>query len=166
VTEHSTQSRLRAGQEGTPEGLVFNPWPPDKTLPSSSLPALEAAKCAQLQGETAFKLYDMALFKAYFQDCVDIGDREVLVQVAGEMGLGVTRFVSDLESGSQRPNVMAEFQECAKMFGPIAQGVPFHIFNDGPPVAGCLPMDVYRQAILRRLQPVGFNRYAWGPAFE
>ena len=57
---------MRAGAETRQDGLKFKPWPRGKPAPASSLPSLEAAKCAALQGEDAFRVCDRALFSAYF----------------------------------------------------------------------------------------------------
>ena len=153
-TSHSLQDRLRARREGEKDGLEFNPWPPDKPAPSSSIPALEAAKCATLQGEGAFIAYDLALFKAFFQECRDLTDWEVLIELAHRVGLDVDRFIRDQDGGSQRHLVMAEFLECLNDFGPYAQGVPLVSFNNSPPLVGCAPIEVYRTAIMRQLEPL------------
>jgi hypothetical protein len=66
----AVQGRMRAGAEARQDGLEFKPWPEGKPAPASSLPSLEAAKCAALQGEDAFRAYDLALFGAYFEECL------------------------------------------------------------------------------------------------
>jgi predicted DsbA family dithiol-disulfide isomerase len=153
-TPHTVQNRLRAGQEGEREGAVFRPWPQDRPLPSSSIPALEAAKCALLQGEEAFKRYDLALFRAFFEDCQDISQRDVLLKLAQDVGLDTARFASDLDSGSQRSRVMGDFLECLQKYGHYASGIPLQTFNESPPLVGCAPIEVYRTAILRQLEPL------------
>ena len=154
LSPHSVQGRMRAGLEGKNEDLTFNAWPDGKPPPSSSIPSLEASKCAGLQGQDAFRAYDLALFKAFFEDCEDVADRQVLVELAYKVGLDADRFVSGLDSGTQRHRVMAEFLECLEKFGPYAQGVPLTSFNDSPPLVGCAPIEVYRTAIMRQLEPM------------
>ena len=153
-SSHSAQGRMRAGLEGKNDGLEFAPWPEEKPVPHSSIPALEAAKCAALQGEAAFKAYDLALFKAFFQGCQDIADKDVLIALAGRVRLDEDRFKGDLASGSQRQTVMAEFLECLSVFGPYAQGVPLTSFNNSPPLVGCAPVEVFRTGIRRQLEPL------------
>jgi predicted DsbA family dithiol-disulfide isomerase len=148
------QGRMRAGAEARQDGLEFKPWPEGKPAPASSLPSLEAAKCAALQGEDAFRAYDLALFSAYFEECLDVADREVLLELARRTGLDIERFAGDLDSRSQQSLVMAEFLECLGTFGAYAQGVPLTSFNNSPPLVGCAPVDVYRTAILRQLEPL------------
>ena len=154
VAPHAMQGRMRAGAEARQDGLDFKPWPDGKPAPASSLPSLEAAKCAALQGDDAFRAYDLALFSAYFEECLDVADGEVLVDLARRTGLDVDRFAKDLDSRSQQPLVMAEFLECLDTFGAYAQGVPLTSFNNSPPLVGCAPVEVYRTAILRQLEPL------------
>ena len=148
------QGRMRAGAEARQDGLDFKPWPEGKPAPGSSLPSLEAAKCAALQGEDAFRAYDLALFSAYFEGCQDVADREVLLELARRTGLDLERFARDLDSRSQQPLVMAEFLECLDTFGSYAQGVPLTSFNNSPPLVGCAPLEVFRTAVLRQLEPL------------
>jgi len=145
---------MRAGLDGKTDGLEFNPWPQNKPAPCSSIPALEAAKCATLQGKDAFRAYDLTLFKGFFEECEDIADRDVLIHLAHKAELDVDRFIYDLDSGAQRRLVMAEFLECLANFGPYAQGVPLTSFNNSPPLVGCAPIEVYRTAIMRQLEPL------------
>ena len=66
-----------------------------------------------------------ALFRAYFLDARDIGDREVLAQVAGAAGLDVAEF---LESGQGQQEVRAD-ESWARQQG--IQGVPFFLIDGG-----------------------------------
>ena len=55
VTEKTRESRLRVGAEEP--RACFVPPDIDAPLPSSSIPALIAAKCAERQGESAFQRF-------------------------------------------------------------------------------------------------------------
>ncbi|MCS7206549.1 MAG: DsbA family protein [Dehalococcoidia bacterium] len=156
ISPHSVRGRAQAGQEGAKDGLTFVPWPPDKPYPRSSMPALEAAKCALAQGEEAFRTYDLALFHAFFTRAWDISDREVLLALVEETGLERASFLKVWESGEPRRQVLADAQECAHRYGSWAQGIPLQTFNDGPPLVGCAPLAVYRRAVLRHLDPASF----------
>lgn len=137
------QSRIRAGEEE--ESLNIKPWPEDKALPGSSIPAHEAAKCAQVQGREAFECYHMALMKAYFSDCKDISDREVLVSLAEEVQLDVPKFISDLEGDLPKSRVLAEYEE-AVTDGNII-GVPTVIFGERAVLETAVPLELYRRAV-------------------
>jgi hypothetical protein len=49
-----------------PEGIAWNIWQRDD-YPNWSLPALEAAKCAGLQGEAAYEDMHFRLFQGFFE---------------------------------------------------------------------------------------------------
>ena len=69
--------------------ISFSPWNPDEPYPASSMPALRAAKCAQLQGEEAFRRSHIALFRAFFEEGMNISERKVLISLAKKTGLYV-----------------------------------------------------------------------------
>ncbi|GBD11915.1 hypothetical protein HRbin23_01598 [bacterium HR23] len=156
ISPHSVRGRAQAGLEGARDGLTFTPWPSDKPYPRSSMPALEAAKCAFQQGEEAFRRYDLALFHAFFTRAWDISDREVLLSLVEETGLDRPAFLKAWESGEPRRQVLEEAMECVQRYGSWAQGIPLQTFNDGPPLVGCAPIAVYRRAVLRLLDPASF----------
>lgn len=164
ISDHSRVGRLEAGQEAEGESVIFHPWPAERPLPRSSLPALEAAKCAELQGPKAFRAYDLALFHAFFTDCQDISDRAVLAALAESTGLEVGPFLRSLEQGGQRARVLAERQEYIQRYSSLAQGIPLQTFNDGPPLVGCLPLGLYRNAVRRHLYPQHPPQAPRGPA--
>ena len=149
ITPHSIQGRMASAADGAKEGAIFNPWPQDKFYPNSSMPALEAAKCATLQGVEAFQRYDLGLYDAFFTRCEDISERDVLVEVARRAELDAERFAYNLDSRSQKSAVMAEHIECVRKFGSMARGVPLLSINDGPPLVGAYPIEVWFRAIDR-----------------
>ncbi len=112
------------------------------------IPALEAAKCAQLQGEEAFQCFHLAVFKAFFEESRDISDRKVLLSLAEETGLDVEKFSTAFDQGLQRKELFAEFEEGTKYAG---WGVPLVIIGGRYPIVGAAPVDVYRQVIDRLL---------------
>ena len=141
--ERINQSRLRAEME---EGsLNIKPWPENKALPDSSMPAHEAAKCAQVQGNEAFESYHMALMKAYFSDCKDISSRQVLISLAEEAQLDVPKFISDLEGDLPRSRVLAEYEEAVRDGNII--GVPTVIFGERAVLEAAVPLELYRRAV-------------------
>lgn len=137
------QSWLRARREET--GIRYNPWPDSSPLPTSSLPAQEAAKCAQLQGREAFHRFHMLLLRAFFEQTRDISDREVLISVATDAQLDKERFISDLDSGLQKDKVLADYQEGVS--DTRFSGVPTAIFDDTVVLEGAVPIELYRRAV-------------------
>lgn len=143
ISPHSDEGRRRAALEE--KSISFRPWDPGQPYPTSSMPALRAAKCAQLQGEEEFERLHIALFKAFFEDSRNISDREVLLSLAEDAGLDVERFSSDFDRGSQESKILAEYQDAKREYE--GWGVPLAIIGDHYPVMGAAPIDMYRRAI-------------------
>jgi predicted DsbA family dithiol-disulfide isomerase len=139
------QGRIRAGMEQ--DGLSIKPWPEDRALPASSMPAHEAARCARMQGREAFDRYHIALMKAYFSHCRDISDRSVLVSLAEEVHLDVSKFIADLESDLPKSVVLAEHEEAVNDGNII--GVPTVIIGQRAVLEAAVPLELYRRAVQR-----------------
>lgn len=142
-TPHSIEARHRADLEE--EDINVRPWDPGETHPTSSMPALQAAKCAQLQGEPAFIRFHIALFKAFFEESRNISDRQVLLSLAKKAGLDVEKFISDFDQGLTEKEVLAEYEEVQAQY--YGWGVPLAIVGDRYPVMGASPIAVYRRAV-------------------
>ncbi len=143
ISPHSAEGRCRAALEE--ESISFRPWDPSQPYPTSSLPALRAVRCAQLQGEEEFQRLHIALFKAFFEDSRNIADREVLLSLAEDVGLDVERFTSDFDQGLQESKVLAEYQDAKREYE--GWGVPLAIIGDRYPAGGAVPIDIYRRAV-------------------
>lgn len=144
---HSHESRLLAAE--SEPSIPFKPWAGMEEYPKCSMPHLEAAKCAALQGEEAFERFHMALFRAYFELSRNINDRDVLIALAHESGLDVRQFVVNLDSGAQQTKVMADLIEAITQHG-ISQ-VPFVIIGSRSPIVGAAPIITYRLALCRQI---------------
>ena len=139
------QGRIRAGMEQ--DGLGIKPWPDDRALPASSMPAHEAARCARMQGREAFDRYHVALMRAYFSHCRDISSRSVLVSLAEEVHLDVRKFIADLESVLPKSAVLAEYEEAVSEGNII--GVPTVIIGGRAVLEAAVPLELYRRAVQR-----------------
>lgn len=112
------------------------------TLIVNSHLALETAEFARERG--AFAALHRRLFEAYFQEDLNIGDRETLVKLAGEAGL----------DGDEVQNVLAERRyqrQLSEVLGEARRlgitGAPtFLICNQR--VVGAQPYEVLRQAAI------------------
>lgn len=149
VTPHSRTSRAAAA-EAEPDAR-FEPWAPDKPYISSSLPALEAAKCAALQGPDAFQAYHSALFRAMFVDSIDISDYGQLTGLAALEGLDPERFRHDLDGGQQKVAVIGEHLEMVMEHGEAPSGLPLVLIQGLDPIVGAAPADLYVRIIERAL---------------
>ncbi len=99
---------------------------------------------AQTQGPGLQKALKEALFKAYFTDGQSPASHEVLVRVAGEVGLDVARAREVLASGEYAGDV----REREQFY--LSQGissVPAVIINDRHLISGGQPVEVFEQAL-------------------
>lgn len=143
ISPHSVESRRRAALEE--DKISFIPWNPDQPYPDSSMPALRAAKSAQLQGGEAFRRFHIALFRAFFEEGINISERRVLINLAKKTGLDVERFNSDFSSKPLEEEIMAEYEDGrAKYEG---WGIPIVMVGGRYPIAGAVPISIYRRAI-------------------
>jgi len=143
ISQHSFESRDRASQEEP--GINFKPWDRRRAYPSSSMPALQAAKCAHRQGKAEFQRLHFALFRAFFEENQDISQQKVLLGLAREAGLDEKQFIDDFNQGLLKDEVLAELEEGREKCSPW--GIPFTIIGDRYPVMGASPIDMYRRGI-------------------
>ena len=142
VTEKTRDGRQRVGAEEPRAGFV--PPPIDAPLPSSSIPALTASKCAERQGDVAFERFHQRLFTAHFRDNLDIGRPGVLWGLARETGLDLARFGADY-AGEAYEAVLRDCAEGAAWFG--VSGLPTVILNEKLSLVGAVPVERYRLLI-------------------
>ena len=135
------------------DGGTFRAWHSDAPFPSHSLPSAEASSCATLQGEEAFHRYHFALLKAIFEDSRNISDPDVLIRIAEEQGLDVSRFKKNLLSGSQKDKVLREHLDGIEQFG--VQAIPTVIFGRKQAVVGSVPREEYEKVIELIHEPSG-----------
>ena len=142
VTQKTRDGRQRVGAEEPRASFV----PPeiDAPLPSSSIPALTAAKCAERQGEGAFARFHERLFTAHFRDNLDIGRPDVLRTLARESALDLARFETDF-AGEAYEAVLRDCAEGAAWFG--VSGLPTVILNEKLSLVGAVPAERYHLLI-------------------
>ena len=124
-------------------GVEFQMWERED-YPTFSLPALEAAKCAALQGEEAFERLHLALYEAFFTRGVNIGRPEKVLEVVREAGLDMERFQTDYETGQAREWVLADYEEAVRTHG--VRAIPTVLF-DGKRIVGAVPLEEYRRLL-------------------
>ena len=142
VTEKTREGRRRAASEEPRASFV--PPAVDTPLPASSMPALTAAKCAERQGDEAFRRFHERLFTAHFRDNLDIGRHDVLRAIAREISLDLARFDADF-SGDAYEAVLRDCAEGAAWFGVSA--LPSVILNEKLSLVGAVPTERYRLLI-------------------
>jgi predicted DsbA family dithiol-disulfide isomerase len=89
------------------------------------------------------------LFKAYFVEGRDIGDRAVLIEIAGECGLDAKLVEKLLADGADADLVRQEIEQAQAMG---VSGVPFFIFAGRIGVPGAQEPTVLREAMTQARQ--------------
>lgn len=92
------------------------------------------------------------LFKAYFVEGRDIGDRAVLTEIAGECGLDAKLVEKLLADGADADLVRQEIEQAQAMG---VSGVPFFIFAGRLGVPGAQEPSVLRKAMAQARQAIG-----------
>lgn len=115
--------------------IPLHPWkPPAWQWPVTVLPAFEAVKCAEAQGDDQAMEYNWLVRHAFFAESRCIALRHVLLDLATEAGLDVARFASDFDRGRFRGRVMAESQAGWEELH--VAGSPTLVLPDGSQVPG------------------------------
>jgi len=108
----------------------------------SSRMALIGAKVAEAQGKGT--QYHSAMLRAYWQRANNIGDTDVLAEIAQGVGLERETFLAALSDARYEAQVDADIDE-AYSYG--LNGVPALIFGRRYLVSGAQPYEVLRQVV-------------------
>ena len=125
------------------------PFDPPARLSNTRL-ACEAAEFARDAGK--FPEFHRAALAAYFAHGEDVGDVEVLVRIAGELGLDGAGLRQALAAGTYAGRRKAAEQE-ARSLG--VTGVPAYFFAGGPKVVGAQPLEQFRMLVAAMVADVG-----------
>jgi predicted DsbA family dithiol-disulfide isomerase len=137
--------QIQAGRQRVAEEeprAWFVPPPLESALPTSSIPALTAAKCAERQGAAAFERFHQKLFVAHFHALLDISRQDVLWRLAHDCRLDLPRFQQDYASGEAYQAVLHDYAEGAAWFGVSA--LPTVVFNEKVSLVGAVAEERYR----------------------
>jgi predicted DsbA family dithiol-disulfide isomerase len=127
------------------DGITFTPWPHADHYPHWSLPALEAAKCAQRQGPQAFDRVHLRLYAAFFTESRNIADPAEVARIVTEAGVDAGRFLDDYRSGVGRDAVVTDYQAA---IADRVRAIPAVLFPDtGQSLVGMVDIARYRAAI-------------------
>ena len=120
------------------DGIHWQMWHRDD-YPHWSLPALEAAKCAALQSETAFEDMHFRLFRSFFEQGVNIARADEVLAVARQAPLDYDRFIDDFAGGTTRPAVLDDYEQALNTYW--VHAIPTVIFNDRERAIGPVPFE-------------------------
>jgi predicted DsbA family dithiol-disulfide isomerase len=120
-------------------GLEFN-W--QETKSGNTFDAHRLIHFAATQGRAdAMK---ERLLRAFFTEGEQIGDRDVLVRLAGEAGVDEQGAREVLESGAHAEEVRADIAQ-AQAYG--IRGVPFFVIDGKYGISGAQPTELFSQAL-------------------
>ena len=122
-------------------GLIMKP--PGRT--PNTLYALEATEYAQQQGK--FLDFHHAAYRAFWEDRQDLGELEVLHNVAHEVGLDADEMITSLEEKTYADAVMSQYKE-ALQYG--ISGIPTFLVGNLL-FTGAQPYNVFKSAMERFL---------------
>jgi len=137
--ERSQALDSQVAAAGAREGLVFA-FERMKRTPNT----LDAHRLIRLAGrEGTQNAVVEALFRAYFTEGRDVGDRQTLLDVVDGAGLGRGRAEAELDAEDGLAAIRAE-EEQAHRLG--VQGVPFFVVNGGVALSGAQEPGAFLEA--------------------
>lgn len=143
-TEYHLEHRRAAWEMS---GLPYDLPPVDSPYPTSSVPALSAARWVQHEYPDHFDEFDLTLYDAFFRETADISDPEILADLAAQVGLPADRLMAAVEEGEFDGRVLAEYED-ALALGITA--VPTVLIGEEV-LVGAVPLEAYEQAVERTL---------------
>lgn len=94
------------------------------------------------------------LLKAYFIEARNINDKDVLIQLAEEMGLDASGARDVVNSNQFFPEIQIDQTEAAQIG---IRGVPFFVLNNKYAISGAQPEEVFIEAIEKVAQEEGLT---------
>ena len=125
------------------EGLLF------RLSKAQRASTVDAHRVLHMALEKSAKVQDdlkEALLQAYFIDSENTADRDVLVRIAGEVGLDASEVQQMLDSNEHAAAVEADLDQAAE-FG--IGGVPFFVLDSKFAISGAQPVEVFNDALKR-----------------
>ena len=109
--------------------------------------ALEATEYAGEQGK--FYPFHLGLYRAYWEDGKDLGNLEVIREVAGDCDLDWQELRHALESGRYQEPVMTQYREAMELG---IRGIPAFLIGEYL-FTGARPYEVFRAVVGKVLKP-------------
>lgn len=109
--------------------------------------ALEATEHAQQQGQ--FDAFHLAAYKAYWEDDKNLGDMQVIKDIALQCGLDWPELSDRLESGYYRDTVVAQHRQAVSLG---IRGIPAFLIGNQL-FTGAQPYEIFKRALARARLP-------------
>lgn len=137
--EQAKAANANVTQQAASVGLTYHM---DRVIPANSFDAHRLVHFAAQHG----KMKDMTerLFRAYFTDAENLEDKNLLADLAAEVGLEREQAMAVLESDSFQSEVRAD-EAAATNLG--IRGVPFFVLGGKYAVSGAQPLEVFTDAL-------------------
>lgn len=132
------------GERINPELMAAREFPYAYSMPGSV-----AIKAAAAQGKEVEARYVEGIEEIHLVECLDIADDDVLIGLAGTLGLDVPRFEDLYRNGNLQEAVWRDHREAA---GQGIYSTPTIVLPDGRRVVGAQPQEVYESVIEELLQ--------------
>lgn len=129
----------RLNGRGKEMGIKFGP----QTRLSNSRMAMEAGEFAR--DHDKYDSFHEAMFKAFFTDCKDIGNRNVILDVAHESGLDTNKLITAIESGIYRSRLEETTRKARENF---INAAPTFIIEGYGTLTGAQPMETFRTIMM------------------
>ena len=123
---------------GEAEGIVFS----DRTFTTNSHMSLLLAEAAKEEGKEIFEALNEGLFRAYFTEGRNIGDPQVLRDVAQAVGVSAGR-IGQAWSDAAYEKRLARDHEAAAEIG--ITGIPTFIVDGRWIIEGAVPVEMLRE---------------------
>ena len=108
-----------------------------------SMYALEATEYAQQQGQ--FDAFHLAAYKAYWEECKNLGDLGVIQELALKCGLDWPQLSERLETGYYRDTVLTQYREAMDLG---IRGIPAFLMGNQL-FTGAQPYEIFKLAVAR-----------------
>lgn len=135
--EQARQMFAGATQMARAEGIEFNL---ERSVPANSFKAHRLIQFAKSKG--LGNQIEEALFKAHFEEAMNIDDIKVLANVASSIGLDAEEFENIFVTNDFVNEVKQDELEARKIG---VRGVPFFVFEDKYAVSGAQPSEIFLQ---------------------
>ncbi|PCL93829.1 DsbA family oxidoreductase [Paenibacillus lautus] len=137
--EQAKAANANVTQQAASVGLTYHM---DRVIPANSFDAHRLVHFAAQHG----KMKDMTerLFRAYFTDAENLEDKNLLADLAAEVGLEREQAMAMLESDAFQSEVRAD-EAAATNLG--IRGVPFFVLGGKYAVSGAQPLEVFTDAL-------------------
>ncbi|WP_409294224.1 DsbA family oxidoreductase [Peribacillus sp. SCS-26] len=161
--EQAREANAGLGKQAAEAGLQFNF---EDMKPTNTFDAHRLAKLGKTIGREAE--VTEALLQAYFIDSKDLGNLEVLADIAEASGIDREQAIKVLEDKNAHGNEVRIDEALAQQYG--VTGVPFFVINQKYAISGAQPVSTFSNALEKvwleenpapKLQDIGGNSDAF-----